>query len=198
MSPDPRIQRLTEALAARTALELPRHAEAVEAGVLLALRPRGRLELLVIKRAEVEGDPWSGHMALPGGRREARDADLLATALRETEEETGIVVPHDAVLGRLDEIRPRSDRLIPIVIAPYLAVVPEDAEAAPSPREVDQVLWVPVTALDSDAAVSEVVIDLETESRAFPSLIYNDHVIWGLTHRILTQFLQVARDAGVV
>jgi len=195
---DPRIDTLAGVLDARTALQLPRHDETIEAGVLLVLRTRDPLELLIIKRAEVEGDPWSGHMALPGGRREDRDPDLLRTALRETREETGILVPDAAVFGRLDEVRPRTRRLVPIIIAPFLAMVPAETEGTPSPREVDALIWVPVPALGSEEAVSEVVIDLERESRAFPSLTYNDHVIWGLTHRILTQFLDVAGAAGLV
>ena len=61
------------------------------AAVALMLRERsGRLELLVIQRAEKAGDPWSGHMALPGGRREPGDRDAYDTARRETLEEVGI------------------------------------------------------------------------------------------------------------
>ena len=64
-----------------------------EAAVSLLLRPSGDgLKFLAIKRAESEGDPWSGHMALPGGRRDAEDEDLWVTAVRETWEETGLIV----------------------------------------------------------------------------------------------------------
>ncbi|MGH7339454.1 MAG: NUDIX domain-containing protein, partial [Candidatus Rokuibacteriota bacterium] len=63
-----------------------------EAAVALLVRPRADLEILLIKRAEHPRDPWSGHMALPGGRRSTTDADLVATAFRETEEETGVPV----------------------------------------------------------------------------------------------------------
>ncbi|HEU4700285.1 MAG TPA: NUDIX domain-containing protein, partial [Gemmatimonadales bacterium] len=46
--------------------------------------------MLLIRRAERAGDPWSGHMALPGGRHSRGDADLAATAMRETAEEVGV------------------------------------------------------------------------------------------------------------
>ena len=70
------------------------------AAILLALRARtdGEPELLMIKRAEAEGDPWSGHVACPGGRMEPEDHDLAVTAVRETLEETGDDIARD---GRL-------------------------------------------------------------------------------------------------
>ncbi len=63
----------------------------------------GGVEGLFIKRAQQAGDPWSGQIALPGGRREPADADLLATAVRETREETGIELTGVEQLGALDD-----------------------------------------------------------------------------------------------
>lgn len=162
------------------------------------IRPTDPLELLLIQRAEKEGDPWSGHMALPGGRREPRDVDLLATALRETEEEVGVVVPDGRVLGGLDELRPSSRRRFAITIAPYVATVPVDTAPVPAPAEVEAVVWMPITHLSNDEAVDEVLIELEEESFSLPALNYQEYVIWGLTHRILTDFVDVAREAGLV
>ena len=176
----------------------PRDPSISQAAVLLALRTRDPLELLLIERAEKEGDPWSGHMALPGGRRESRDADLLATALRETQEETGLVVPPDAVLGALDEVHPTARRRFSIMIAPFVAVVPPDAVAIPSPAEVETALWVPLPHLASEEAVDEILIELEEESRSFPALSYRDYVIWGLTHRILLDFMDLAKQADLI
>lgn len=197
MTSDPRIQALRRQLADQTPQQLPHVGAGFEAGVLLVLRPRDDLELLIIERAEIEGDPWSGHMALPGGRRDDADADLLDTALREASEETGVVVPRDAVLGPLDEVRPGSRRLGPLVIAPFVGVVPSDTYAAPNPGEVEQALWVPLSLLSNGKAAGEVQIEFPDGPRAFPSFTVDGHVIWGLTHRILTQFLEVAHAAGI-
>lgn len=199
MATDPRLDNLRDALARRTPFTDVREPSVSEAAVLLALRPADPMELLLIERAEKEGDPWSGHMALPGGRREPDDDDLLDTAIRETREETGIVVPRGEVLGRLDELGPAASRhRFSLIIAPFVALVPPDVELEPAPDEVETALWVPLTHLASDEAVDEVLIRLEGEEFRLPALNYDDYVIWGLTHRILTGFMDIAREAGLV
>ncbi|MGH7466016.1 MAG: NUDIX domain-containing protein, partial [Longimicrobiales bacterium] len=92
MLDEPRIARLRRAFESRPARAADRLPEQREAAVAILVRPRDALELLLIRRAELHGDPWSGHIALPGGRRAPDDADLLATACRETEEEVGVPV----------------------------------------------------------------------------------------------------------
>lgn len=198
MTDDPRISALRAALERRFPVTGPADPTLAEAAVLLMVRPTSPLELLLIRRAEKEDDPWSGHMALPGGRREPGDADTMRTALRETEEETGIVVAAEAVLGPLGELRPNARRRFPLIISPYVAVVPTDARPVPAPAEVDAAIWVPIPHLASDEAVDEILIELEGESFRFPALSYQEYVIWGMTHRILTDFMDVARNAGVV
>lgn len=169
-----------------------------EAAVALLIRPREQLEVLLIRRAVHEKDPWSGHVALPGGRRSAADRELLDTALRETEEEIGIPVARvGRFLGALDTVAPRNPRLPPLIITPYVLAVPPSSEAVPDLREVDAAIWVPLTALRSDEAVSELLLELRDGTMRFPSLVYGDYVIWGLTHRILAQFLEVVAQAGL-
>ena len=133
---DPRLEALSRALAARPSPRMPEDESLARASVLLAVRPTDPLELLLIRRAEKEGDPWSGHMALPGGRHQAGDPDLLSTALRETREEVGLVVPPAAVLGELVEVRPQMRRArIPITVVSWVAAVPLEVELRPEPIE---------------------------------------------------------------
>ncbi len=177
---------------------IERTADHREAAVAVLIRPRAQLEILLIKRAEREADPWSGQIALPGGRRSAMDADLVATAFRETEEETRVPVRLvGELLGALDAVTPRTPHLPPIVISPFIVSVPVETEATPDRTEVELAMWVPIAALREEGAVSEILIDLQDGSRSFPSLRFGEYVIWGLTHRILTQFIEVAEDAGV-
>ena len=152
-----------------------------QASVALVLRERDLgLELLVIRRAENKHDPWSGHMALPGGGRESKDRDVYDTARRATLEEVGIDLDEGRYLGRLDDAGPRT---MPGRLVGSTVVVALDAEPGRlDPREVVEALWVPV-----DRLVDEEV-EIPDFPGSWPAFTYKDrYVIWGLTHRILTQ-----------
>lgn len=190
---DPRLTRIAGALAAQPPRRYPRTADLKEAAVTLMLRPGDDLELLLIERTHRSDDPWAGHMALPGGRRDPEDPDLVTTAFRETREEVGIRLdPASHLLGELDEVLPRSRHLPPLVISPFVAAADPTQELVPDPVEVAAALWVPLGALRDEGAVSEVVVPIEGTRVAFPSFRYRGYEIWGLTHRILTRFLELA------
>lgn len=162
------------------------------AAILLVLRARadGEPELLMIKRAEHESDPWSGHIACPGGRMDPGDRDLEMTALRETWEETGIDVARDGrVLGHLDDLVPQSPLLPPLVIRPYVALVIAGVEAVPSP-EVASAFWVPLSALGEKAAWGMGLVEMRGARRRVSQFQHGEHIVWGLTERALRQFLE--------
>jgi 8-oxo-dGTP pyrophosphatase MutT (NUDIX family) len=191
---DPRLHRLREVLdsAADVADEVPDPtAVRTEAAVSVILRARDRLDLLLIKRATWDGDPWSGHMAFPGGRWERHDPGLLHTARRETREETGIdLAALGQALGRLVHVAPASPRLPKMRITPFVFGVPADTEAEVASVEVDSVHWVPVDVLLAPETSSEVQVRFPEFSAKFPSYqVVGEHV-WGLTHRILTSLLE--------
>lgn len=189
---DTRIERLRHAIAARPARTITRRPEHREAAVAIVVRPHRKLELLLIRRAELHGDPWSGHVALPGGRRAREDSDLLATALRETEEEVGIPLARvGSLIGSLDEVAPATPLLPPLLISPWILAVPPGTNALPDPREVQAALWVPLDALRDSGAVSEITVETPHLRRRLPSLVYEDYEIWGLTLGILEQLLSV-------
>ena len=161
------------------------------AAILLALRERtdGEPELLMIKRADADGDPWSGHIACPGGRMEPGDHDLAATAVRETWEETGVDVSrHGRLLGHLDELQPRSSMLPPIVIRPYVALVRANVEIVPS-LEVASAFWVPIAALREEGAWGMGLVTMRGARRRVSTFTHGEHTVWGLTERALRQFL---------
>ena len=164
------------------------------AAILLMLRRRGdgEPELLMIKRADATGDPWSGHIALPGGRMEPADADLSATAVRETLEETGVDIARDGrLLGFLDDLMPRSPTLAPIVIRPFVALVRANVEIIPS-HEVAAAFWVPLSALSTAAAWGAGTVHVRGTERRVSVFQHGEHMVWGLTERVLRQFLAYA------
>ena len=190
---DPRLIEISRVVGSHVAAACERDGKLREAAVALIVRPREQLELLLIKRATHERDPWSGHIALPGGRRDGTDPDLIHTAIRETEEEVGIKLRRkESFIGALDELAPRNKRLPPLLIAPFVFGVDASTSTTINTAEVDAAIWVPISALRDDEAASEILIELEGGSRSFPSLIFGEYVIWGLTHRILVQFLDLS------
>jgi len=168
-----------------------RRSDRVQAAVSLVLRGKEELEVLLIKRARSERDPWSGHMALPGGRRDDTDPALVDTAIRETREETGLdLAIHGARLGDLDSVSPSSVRLPRLTIYPFVFGVLHDASARVASPEVDRVLWVSLDALRSPAVHGEAEIELPGGTRTFPCFHVDGEVVWGLTYGIVSQFLE--------
>ena len=192
----PSIVRLLQSLAAHPARVVEAESGVRRAAILLLMRRRGdgEPEGLMIKRADAEGDPWSGHIALPGGRMEPADADLSATAVRETLEETGVDVARDGrLLGSLDDLMPRSPTLAPIVIRPYLALVRADVTLVLS-HEVADAFWVPLSQLRAPAAWGAGDVDVRGITRRVSVFQDGGHTVWGLTERVLRQFLSYVGD----
>ncbi len=187
----PSIVQLLRSLAAHPGRVVEADTGVRRAAILLMLRRRGdgEPEVLMIKRADATGDPWSGHIALPGGRMEPADADLSATAVRETLEETGVDVARDGrLLGSLDDLMPRSPTLAPIIIRPYLALVRADVSLVPS-HEVAVAFWVPLSQLRAPESWGMGDVDVRGTTRRVSVFEYGGHIVWGLTERVLRQFL---------
>ena len=165
----------------------------LRAAVTLLLRPgdSGGLELLLIKRAEYEGDPWSGQVALPGGRREPDDLSLEQTAVRETWEETAIDIARDGVmLGALDEVSPRTPTVRRVIVRPYVAAIVPEVAIVESP-EVAAAFWVPLARLRETAAWITAEVVAHGQSLSVPAFTHGEYVVWGLTERILRGFLEL-------
>jgi 8-oxo-dGTP pyrophosphatase MutT (NUDIX family) len=164
-----------------------------EAAVSLILRASAELEVLLIKRAESERDPWSGHVALPGGHKDPEDANLTRTAVREAAEETGVELSKSGWwLGHLAQVTPSHPNLPPITITPYVFGIPEVIEAHTNSAEVDRVLWATLPALLDPKTVGTTTIVLPEGPADFPCYWVDGHAIWGLTFRILSEFGEVA------
>ena len=136
------------------------------------------------------GDPWSGQVAFPGGRHEPTDADLLVTAMRETREETGVELDGAERLGALDDLHPRTASLPPVVVRPFVFALAARPALVTS-DEVQHAFWLPLGRLLEPGARRDITLPLRGEQRTFPAYAIGDDVIWGLTERIVTPFLDL-------
>ncbi len=120
--------------------------------IILQVRD-GELHILMIKRAEREGDPWSGHMAFPGGRMDPGDAHGYAVALRETREEIGLDLQRQAhCIGRLSDINARPRRPgFGMAVSPFVFRMDGAAHFRLNNHEVAEVVWVPLEFLLDDS-----------------------------------------------
>jgi 8-oxo-dGTP pyrophosphatase MutT (NUDIX family) len=153
---------------------------------LLIAELEQRRELLLIRRSERAGDPWSGHMALPGGRRDPRDPDLLDTAVRETAEEVGVDLRRALHLGGLDDLRPVTAPAR-VVVRPFVFAMRGRPDLALS-EEVARVVWAPLDELARSSSTTEVFH--QGALRTMPCYRIGEDVVWGMTHRILQPFVE--------
>jgi 8-oxo-dGTP pyrophosphatase MutT (NUDIX family) len=190
----PCIQRvLTERATPLLTLDAPKLA-----AVAAIVRPAGdESEVLFIRRAEHEHDPWSGHMAFPGGRAEPHDASLLETATRETSEEIGLdLSAHGELLGRVDDV-PAIARGKPVglVIRPYVFALRSHDPPLKLNREVEEVVWGPLGAM----ARGELDTTLPYrrpghDDLIMPGYAVEERIVWGLTHRMLINLFDLLRE----
>jgi 8-oxo-dGTP pyrophosphatase MutT (NUDIX family) len=148
--------------------------------------------ILLIRRAERAGDPWSGHMALPGGRQDPVDPDLMTTAIRETSEEVGLVLRPNQLVGSLDDVVPRTPVLPPIAVRPYVFLLDRRPELVLNP-EVAAADWVPLDLLLHPETYHTVRLEIRGEDREFPAYRVEEAVVWGMTERILSGLLNQMR-----
>ena len=166
-----------------------------EAAVAIVLRETGGKapEALFIERAVREGDPWSGQVALPGGRRDEGEAGLDDTVVRETREETGLDLrAHGELFGPLDEFRTRSPALPAVIVRPYVARIDGARVIVPS-DEVSSYFWVPLDALFDPANTRPTNVVARGFTMWRDAIHYEGRVIWGMTEVILRTFQEVAR-----
>ncbi len=148
-------------------------------------------EILMIKRAEQIGDPWSGHLALPGGRADATDTDLIHTAAREMFEEVGISLDQEKnFIGQLPQIFPANSLLPKIEITPLIAVAPEEFSLQPN-REVAVAFWMPIKELQATGKSATYRYQHGAVINKFPAYPSPHGEIWGITMKILSDFLEI-------
>ena len=173
-------------------VEIPFETGMIAAAVAVLLHDGDEgLESLFIHRAVRAGDTWSGQIAFPGGRREPRDADLLATAIRETHEEIGVDLTKAERLGVLDDLHPRTPVLPPVVVRPFVFALTSRPSIVLSP-EVQDAFWVSFRSLDVPGVRGEIPVDHPgIPRRVLPAYRLGKRTIWGMSERILTPLISL-------
>jgi 8-oxo-dGTP pyrophosphatase MutT (NUDIX family) len=171
-------------------LPLPeREGAPIEAAVLVCLHDDA---VLLARRALHPDDPWSGHVGLPGGRWEEGDETLLATALREAQEELGIApLAHGRLLGALGTHVGRGRRVSGVRIAVFVAALDERPPLRLS-AELEAAHWVPLNALVPVTAHVAEVPDSEVPAYAIELPGGDQLVVWGITFAILERLRALA------
>ncbi|HUB77396.1 MAG TPA: CoA pyrophosphatase [Bryobacteraceae bacterium] len=162
-----------------------------EAAVAIVRARAPEESILLIRRTERAGDPWSGHWSLPGGRRDPADPDLLHTALRELAEECAILLAPEQLeaalpassVGRL--LGPR------MLVAPFVFFVDEQLPTIADPEEAVEAVWVPVRILRDPSRHAVQSVPGMPPDMQFPGIELNGVPLWGFTYKLVTGWLGV-------
>lgn len=167
-------------------LDVTRHA----AVALILRRSESGTEILLIRRAEHENDPWSGDLACPGGRIEEQDSDDRAAAERETWEEIGIDLSHADYLGQGDDL---GGAYLSVRVSCFVYHLKQDAPFKLNGEVVD-LFWVPLTTLLAPERNRMAEFYYRGADRKHPIVDlseWSQRPLWGLTYRLIDNFLQL-------
>ncbi len=157
----------------------------------------GELNILMIKRAERKGDPWSGHMAFPGGRMDPEDRNGFAAAVRETEEEVGLRLgPEDRCIGRLSDLNARPHKgAFGMAVSPFVFHLEREVTFIPN-YEVAEVVWVPLEFLLDTDNREQMVWERTGVKIPLPCYFYEGRRIWGLSLAMLDELMDLVEGSN--
>lgn len=147
------------------------------------------VEVLLIKRAHIKGDRWSGHMALPGGKMQKSDHSARMAAIRETFEEVGLLLWRKDYRGRLSDVMTLAHGLKkPMVVSPYVFALSGSGKIQTN-YEVAETVWIPLAALVAPQNRSTILWQNYGMNKVLPCCLYRGYQIWGLTLMMLDDLI---------
>jgi len=162
-----------------------------EAAVAMVQAHGQRKSILLIRRAEREGDSWSGHWSFPGGWRHAADQDLLSTAIRELEEECGVRLAREQMDRAMPHKLARRKVGRFVLVAPFLFRVEREFATVLNPSEAVEALWTPVSRLLDPVGHTLRPVPGRPPEILFPAVDLNGLPLWGFTYRLITDWLEL-------
>jgi 8-oxo-dGTP pyrophosphatase MutT (NUDIX family) len=163
------------------------------AAVLVPLSATGAGLTVILTRRTDRVPTHKGQISFPGGGFQAADGELGVTALREAEEEIGLRPGDVSLVGRLD------DTLAAVsghVVRPFVGLIPHPYSFRPDPYEIAEVLQVPLAPLLAGAEFRAEVRERDGQPHTVYFYEWERQTIWGLTARILKQFVELLRAGG--
>lgn len=161
-----------------------------EAGVLILLYPHhNSIHTVFMQRPDYSGF-HGGQISFPGGKKEPADENIVMTALREAEEETGIDTSLVTVAGTLTPLYIPVSNMLVTAIAAYTGSRPH---FRPDPREVLFLIEADLRILLNPAIVRTKPLEIRDEIYDIRYFDYMDHVIWGATAMMLNELLELIR-----
>ncbi len=178
-------------LNSRSAQVLDRQGESQAAVAMILREGLDETEMLFITRAIHPDDPWSGHIAFPGGRFEPSDKGLTDTVIRETLEEINLDLTQHIQIGVLDELSGRrANQPAGVIIACLVYWIEPDYDLDLCPNyEVAKIEWVPLSHLLDPNNATELNFDFSDQP--YPAIAFpeGNNALWGLTYRFVTPLL---------
>ena len=163
-----------------------------KAAVLIALTDSNEPELIYTLRSNKVGS-HGGEVSFPGGMYEDVDKNLEHTALRESEEETGMDSSKVNILGPIDTVVSRYN----ISVTPYVGIVPENVSLNNKSEEIESCFKVPLSFLLKDERHRNDEIKRDGNIFFMPAYQYDSYIIWGLTAMMTVDFLNIALEAKI-
>lgn len=179
---------LRRALGSRAPILLDAGPRTRAAVALVACEGEAGAEVLFIQRSEHDRDPWSGHLAFPGGRVEPGDPGPKEAAVRETREELGLDLADAEPLGRLDDL-PAAH--LPVLVSCFVFALGGRPPLSPNPAEVRHAFWFPLgDLLDPGRRREKTYLFAGREAR-YPAIRLLDGrpLLWGITYRLVAQLV---------
>ena len=181
------IDSLSKALQGRQILRIKDADLRISAVLVPVFLKKGQYHLLFIQRTE-RVKYHKGQISFPGGAYETKDGPILNTALREAEEEIGLISKDVQILGELDDVLTATSNYI---ISPFVGLIPYPYDFRPDKWETEELLEIPIADLQDETCFSEGVTEyngVEVETYFYQ---HGERSIWGATAKILKQFLEI-------
>lgn len=164
-----------------------------ESAVLILLYPVEQVPHTVLMLRPSYDGVHSSQISFPGGKREARDNDLIDTALREADEEVSIKRHHVEILGQLSELYIPPSQFI---VQPVVAYSQQEPNFVADPREVEEVIPVPLSRIMEDDVIKEKQIFLPKYNTTIDASYFDidSQVVWGATAMILAELREILEE----